>query len=78
MHSSPRPLGLDYDRLLDIPSGGRFPVLCTRSAVDRLVGRRIAVTSLAIPISVLGMEQHGLLHVRCLPTDLAGERRMTR
>jgi Tol biopolymer transport system component len=42
----------------------------TCSAVDRLLGNRLAVTSLELRIPFLGVEQYGLINFPYLPTEL--------
>jgi outer membrane protein assembly factor BamA len=73
-----RPLFLGYETLvrgyavesLDIAecSGGSVSLACP--AVDRLLGNRIAVSSLEMRIPLLGVEQYGLINFPFVPTEL--------
>lgn len=49
-------------------TGGTATIACP--AVDRLLGNRIAVTSLEARIPLLGVEQYGLINFPFVPTEL--------
>lgn len=73
------PLFLGYETLvrgyaiesLDVErecAGGTSTIACP--AVDRLIGNRIAVSSLELRVPLLGVEQYGLINFPFVPTEL--------